>query len=221
MATVTVQQLRQSLRLWSDRGEMPQERPLVSLGIVALDQLLPQRGIPAGSLVEWLSEPGSGAQTLAAHAIPRLVNAGRVWCVVDPAGSFSLAPWSKLVPSDRVIVIRPPDERSCAWALEQILQCPAVGTTWYCGEQVPERVLRRWQQAAKTGGGLGMLFRSPHWGRSPPWSDIRWRVIALPSAGQFRNRRWRVELAYARGGVPGESVELEQSDEPHRLCLVP
>ena len=49
-----------------ERTHLPRERRCVTSGFPALDQVLPQGGLEAGSLVEWLSQgPGSGTLPLA------------------------------------------------------------------------------------------------------------------------------------------------------------
>jgi len=207
--------------------------PVISTGIDALDQLLPEHGLKPGSLLEWLSAPAAGSATLAFCGLAEQLANDRTWCVIDPQHAFCPSPALEFCEEKKPLVIRPRTWTDVCWTVEQTLRCPAVAVTWLWAEDVPERVLRRWKLAAEQGGGLGVLFRPLTAERQPSWSDVRWRVLpkasrcpSTPAASEqpgcwsgSPRRRWRVELAYCRGGFAQGRADLEQDHATGRVHL--
>ena len=234
-----LQSLKHQLRQVSG-PEIPAgaELEVHSTGFPAVDQLLPQGGIPQGGLIEWLTTgAGSGAATLALAGVRAALNrtglvnkSGRnhsgYWVVIDPHGEFyppAVMGWG--IPEGRLLLVRPKTARDAAWAFEQALRCPGVAVTWHWVGPIEERVLQRWKVAAEVGGGQGVLFRSSQVLRQASWADVRWLVKPIanhpdassPGAG----RRLRLELAYCRGALGGERVEVECHDETGLVRVVP
>lgn len=231
----TIQQLAQQVRQLERRAG-PAGRPgeVVSTGIAGLDELLPERGLLPGTLLEWLSEGGgSGAGTLALTVAGSLLQSGRVrgaCVVVDPKRSFyppALVRVRKLrregqggVPLllEQVICVHPASEQEVLWVVEQSLRCSGVGVVVCRLGRLPGAAGRRLQLAAETGGGVGLLLRSGEWGRQPSWADVRLRVQAVPGvplrvAGcEESSRRLQVELMHCRGRAGSGAVELEIDD---------
>jgi len=98
------------------------------------------------------------------------------------------------------IVVRPANDDDALWALEQSLRCSGVAVAVSSLGRLDDRVFRRLQLAAETGGGIGLLFRSARFRRQPSWADIRLQVSPRPvsSANAFC-RRLHVELVRCRG----------------------
>ena len=191
----------------------PENAPRRSLGIPALDALLPGGGVENGSLVEWLvPADGSGAALLALQGVRLALDGRLVWAVIDSAGEFHPAAacgWG--VPLESLLLLRPSSVADAMWAVEQCLRCPAVGVTWFSSEQIPDRVVQRWKRAVELGGGVGVLFRPIAAGRRSSWADVRWRVEPQPCAGAA-GRVVRVELTFCRGSFAGGGVDLELHD---------
>lgn len=188
-----------------------EQEPRLSLGIPALDALLPGRGLERGSLVEWLaSVEGCGATTLALQGVRCALAQHLVWAVVDAAAEFhppAARGWG--IPLESLLLLRP-SAADAVWTVEQCLRCPAVGITWCWAEHLPDQVARRWKLAAEIGGGIGVLFR-PDTVRRAPGADVRWRVqprTTVKTAG----RALRVELVSCRGAFAGGSVDLDVND---------
>jgi len=193
----------------------------LSLGIPALEVLLPGRGLERGSLVEWLSPvEGSGVATLAMQGALAALDQHRVWAVVDATGEFhppAARGWG--VPLESLLLLRPTSVADAVWTVEQCLRCPAIGLTWFRTEHLSDQVARRWKLAAEIGGGIGVLFRPEAAARHASWADVRWRVQPR-GAVRPTGRVVRVELVSCRGAFAGGSVELDVNDATGDVRLV-
>jgi protein ImuA len=193
-------------------------RDVVSTGISALDDMLPQHGIPRGGVVEWLiADSGTGAATLALSGVRATLNETSggtgCWVVIDPQRQFfppAVLGWG--ISLDRLLLVQPDSERDAAWAFEQALRCPGVAITWTWAGAVTERMLQRWKVAAEAGGGQGGLFRSDRALKQAAWADVRWLVQPVSSRSET-GRRLRLKLVYCRGALSREQVEVECNDE--------
>ena len=188
----------------------PETKPRISLGIPALDALLPGRGLERGSLMEWLAPvEGSGAAILAVQGVRWALERHLLWAVIDSAGDFhppAARGWG--VPLESMLLLRPSSVADAVWSVEQCLRCPAVGVTWFQAQQIPDRVVQRWKRAAEVGGGVCVLFRPMGTSLRSSWADVRWRVqprTDIDTAG----RVVRVELMSCRGCFAGGCVDLE------------
>lgn len=193
----------------------------LSLGVPALDALLPGHGVECGSLVEWFAPiEGSGAATLALQGVRRTLERQLVWAVIDATGDFhptAARGWG--VSLESLLLLRPTSVADAVWTAEQCLRCPAIGTTWYRTEHLPDSVSRRWKLAAEVGGGIGVLFRPESSARRTSWADVRWQVHPRPAVKQA-SRVLRVELVACRGSFAGGSVELDVNDATGDVRLV-
>lgn len=232
-------QLRQIERT-PRRGEGP---PVVSTGVEALDRLLPDGGLGAGTLLEWLGEgEGSGAATLAVVLSGRLlqVRGGGAVVIDGPREFYPPAADALGIPLDRLVVVQPANARDALWALEQSLRSAGVTAALSWVEELDDRTFRRLQLAAEAGGGVGMLLRPGRCRAGPSWAEARLEVQPQPAGGRplprprpgraseerrlpavaaSSRRRWRVELLHGRGRAGGEAIELELSHEADTVCL--
>lgn len=223
--TARMRQVEQSAR-------SPDEAARLSSGIEPLDRLLGQArsnrsvsrgGLLPGTLVEWLSPgSGSGAQGLALKAAAsacRLVP-GTAVVVIDPRGEFyPPAAAGRLVPLERVLVLRPQRSADVLWALEQALRCPGVAATFCPIDRAGDKTFRRLQLAAEAGGGLGLLLRPARAAGDCCWADVRLLVQPLP--GGHSTRKVRLEILHVRAGKSGGTVELEIDDETNHVSVAP
>ncbi|MGE3808517.1 MAG: hypothetical protein AB7K24_27955 [Gemmataceae bacterium] len=113
---------------------------------------------------------------------------------------------------------RPAHHGDALRAREQALRCRGVALTLCWLDRADERVLRRLQLAAETGGGLGMLVRPARVRALPSWADVRLLVCPLPTLAA-PVRRWHVEVVACRGGASGGTVELETDHETDPVHL--
>ncbi len=195
----------------------------LSSGIRALDRLLPEEGFGRGTIVEWLADgQGTGVATLAILAARQATATGGAFVVIDPQQQFyppAAAGWG--INLDHTTIVRTNRTPDTLWALEQSLQCTGVAAAWCWVDRLNNRMFRRLQLAAETGGGIGLLLRPAATRRGPSWADVRLLVQPLPSQSDSCGRRLRIELLHCRGGMSGQSLELEISDETSDVHLVP
>jgi hypothetical protein len=180
------------------------ERPRISTGIPALDELLPNRGLEPGSIVEWLAPvDGSGVSILALQGVRPALRRKPVWAVIDRTGEFhppAVRGWG--ISLESILWLRPESVADAAWAVEQALRCPAIGMTWFQADSFPIRVFQRFKIAAETGGGIGVLFRPSKATRYASWADVRWLVHPQP-AHNHRPRQIEVQLFSATPAATG------------------
>lgn len=192
-----------------------------SLGIAALDALLPGGGLEDGSLVEWLvPAEGSGAAVLALQGVRWALEQQLVWAVVDSTGEFhppAACGWGISLQS--LLLLRPASVADAVWTVEQCLRCPGVGVTWFSSDSIPDRVIQRWKRAVEVGGGIGVLFRPLGAARRSSWADVRWQVRPEPVSGSAE-RLVNVELISCRGHFVGGTVKLELHDATGDVRLV-
>jgi hypothetical protein len=203
-------------RLERGSGRSPGGTGLDSVG---LDGLLPERGFPRGTLVEWLAEgEGSGAGVLAWLAVRKAAAEGGAMVVLDRRRSFYPPAAAALgVELQRVMVVRAGSSDDELWALDQALRCPGVAAVWGVIDQLPPRWFRRLQLAAETGGGIGHLLRPARVRGWPSWSYAQLLVQPLPTPAEATppevtlrcGRRWRVELTRCHGLARGRAMEVE------------
>ena len=193
-------------------------------GCAAVDRLLPERGFPAGTLVEWLSsdEQASGAGTLALVAARAAAERDGAIVVLDRRRTFYPPAAAALgLELKRVLVVRTRTVDDELWACDQALRCSGVAAVWGALNKLNQRWFRRLQLAAEAGGGIGHLLRPAQvLGRSS-WSYaqllVQPRVAGSPRTGsQMRStgggRQWRIEVTRCQGLARSQAVEVELDD---------
>jgi protein ImuA len=218
------------LRHWEQAGRQPTNgRGIVCTGLPALDGLLPDRGLPSGTIIEWLGVgSGHGATTLALKVAGNLLQGDSTCFVIDERREFYPPGVARRVGFlDKVIVVHPANARDALWALEQSLRCSGVTVVVGWIDKVDDHAYRRLQLAAEAGGGIGLLLRSASYRPQPSWAGIRVLVEPLPAFSDYTSsayvagRRLRVELVHCRGRICGEAVELEIDDETGDVRALP
>ncbi len=200
--------------------EYPQhreERATVSTGVVAVDRLLPHRGLRGGTLVEWIADgAGSGASVLPVVALGQLQRAsGGATVVVDRGGRFyppAASAWG--VDLEQTMVIRPTSEADELWAIDQAMRCPDVAAVLAWPAKLDSFTFRRLQLAAETSGAVGLLVRPSRAQRDPTWATARLMISPLPTNTGKENElptSWRlgVTVLKSRGLLVGKQVQLE------------
>lgn len=219
-----ITRLRAELARFHESGNALRQ-PRVSIGISALDALLPQGGVRPGSLIEWISTgDGGGATTLVLQASAAAISGGRPLVVIDPQGEFYPPSFGMSLTHQHdlkrppALVIRPANSAESVWAMEQVLRCAPVGVMLGWADRLSDRAARRLQLAAERGACAGMLIRPGCDERAPFWAEARFLVEPIASAG---SRRLRVSLVRCRGGEGGASLNLELDDETGAVRVVP
>ena len=216
-------------------------RSAVSLGLPAIDAVLPEGGLLTGALHEIEAGPtpsgrvaphDGAALGFTAHMLGRFGVGTILWCR-QPMGAFdappyapALAPWFDPA---RLLMVTARREEDLFWAMEEALRTPGIAAVVGETRAADPTAGRRLSLAAEKNGVPALLLRGQP---APPQSvcTTRWRVSSAPSteiAGieMLGAARWQVELRRNRFGTP--SVEempawlLEWNDETHHLAVVP
>jgi len=144
---------------------------------------------------------------------------GGLIVVVDRAGRFhppAVLPWlgAGAAAAGRIVVARPSRDDDEIWVIEQSLRCagvaavvawPRLAAGWSLerdvaaerglagrgGMQQWTTAMRRWQLAARSGGAVGLIVRSPAALHEPSWAESRLAVASLPG-GSLSERRLRI-----------------------------
>ncbi|HAP08587.1 MAG TPA: hypothetical protein DCR20_12235 [Planctomycetaceae bacterium] len=208
-----IQQLRGQLRAASAPVAA---RNVCPTGLTTLDQLLPDGGIPSGSVVEWLSRgPGQSATSLALRAASGLLTRPGCLAVIDEARGFfpALAPLHG-IPLSRILLIQPPpDTRSQSgqslWALEQTARSRGVQVVLAWINRCTSAVVRRLQLAVEHSGATVMLIRPAIALQQPSFADLR--LLVEPHTPCHNQRLLKVSLLRSRQGLLHEgSIQLLQ-----------
>ncbi|MFZ4070850.1 MAG: ImuA family protein [Caulobacterales bacterium] len=203
-------------------------RPVVRLGVEALQAALPGGGLARGAVHELSA--AAPADMAAAYgftaALAARAGAGGVIWLVWRGASDCGAPYGPglaalgLDPARIVfVVVDKPDQ--ALWALEEALATPGLGAV--IGDVPPRLDLaaqRRLHLAAERSGGFGLLLR-PRGGMALAPARSRWRIAAAPSAPPLWAAglplappgapTWQAELCHIRGGAP-QTLVLEWTD---------
>lgn len=196
-------------------GEVRTDWGRVSSGSPTLDKILPESGFRRGSLVEWLGEAGSGVTTMAFVAAREACQERGYLVLVDcaPHRFYPPAAASFGVDLNKILIVRPQNEKDGHWAACQALSCRGVSAVLCWPNRLNERDLRRWQLAAESGGTLGLMIRPVKARGRPTWSEVQLLIQPLPLQSRISNRRVRIEVCYCRGRKSGSQVELEIDQE--------
>ena len=167
---------------------------LVKNGCAAIDHLLPEKGYARGTLVQWITAGGSGADFLSLRVAQKACEDGGALVVIDPLKQFFPPAAAAIgINLDNLIVLRTgsrsPMTKSTTdnyqdllWAVDQSLRCPAVAAVW--GPlQINERWFRRFQLSAESSGCLGLFLQSPAAAKRPSWAEVQW-LVGFPSPHQ-------------------------------------
>ena len=196
-----------------ESSQRPHGSAAIPLGIPGFDRFLPDRGLPAGSLVELLSAAdGAGAWTLGFLMAKHAAGDRKALVVVDTTHSFYPPAAAKLgTDLQRSIVIRPTTRRDTYAAVNLSLRCPAVGAVLFRCDHLSALDFRRLQLVAEAGGGMGVLLRGSAALRAPSSAALRLLVSPVPSTSPFP--QLRIEVVRCRRGTSGRSFILEINGE--------
>ena len=219
-----IHSLRRQL-LASQRTQTVQQ--ILPTGLTSLDAILPHGGLPAGSLLEWISEDaGLNAASIALKSIVPMMTLHGCLAIVDEHHEFYAdSARSHGIPLFRLLLIRPVHAASgpaqakishsrfvrqasathsdALWALEQTARCPGVRAVLVFLEQASSAVMRRLQLAVERSGVTIVLIRPASILNQPSFADLRLYVTtAKPAlAGITGRRQLKVQLLRSRHGL--------------------
>ncbi len=228
-ASTTVQELKARLAAFGERAQ-PGRGPL-AFGIPAIDAALPWAGLPRGALHEIAGASNDGAAAgFATALLARLAGDGPVlWIARRPDLSAAGLAALGLEPA-RLLIVNAPKRADALWAFEEALRNPALAGAVAEIDDIDLTQSRRLQLAAEMGGTTALLLRPPGELDQASAARTRWRASALPAkATDGESRRWRLTLARAQGGTPGEwNIEhrrdgwtLADDERPAISCDLP
>jgi protein ImuA len=205
-------------------------RPILPLGLGAIDRALPGGGLARGALHDIVGaggdeEDGALAAAFAALALRRL-DGTVLWCAAGAdLGGAGLAALG--LGPERLVVARARRHDDALWAAEEGLRAEGIAAIVAEVAALPDTAGRRLQLAAEAAGRPLLLVR--RWREAvlaarererPSAAATRWRISALSSAhapGEpgIGCPRWQVELLRCRGGRPGTWIlELDYAAHP-------
>ncbi len=218
---------------------------VLALGAGALDEHLPEGGLPlpglheiAGARDEWDDGVAAGfclallGRLAAARPGPLLWVARRPDLYAPGIAALGLDP-------GRLILACPGSDAEALWAMEEGLRASALAAVAGEVAEPDDTAARRLQLAAEAGGRPCFLLRrrlyAPRRAVVAIPALTRWRVTALPSAedgpgaarampgrwpaGLPDRPRWRVELLRCRGAAP-QAFDVEWDDAAGDFALV-
>jgi protein ImuA len=186
---------------------------LLPLGVPAVDQALPDGGLPLGCLHEVIGENdpfNSVATGFSAAILARIAERqGEVIWVTRGDDLYAPGIAAYGLKPERLIVVRARRDTDILWAMEEALRCRTLGAVLGEIGDIDMVASRRLQLVAEASGVTGLLLRSADRRLGATASVTRWGLSAAPSQpinGEpgLGLPRWRTRLLRCRGGQPGE-----------------
>jgi protein ImuA len=183
------------------------------LGVPAVDQALPDGGLPLGCLHEVIGENdpfNSVATGFSAAILARIAERqGQVIWITRGDDLYAPGIAAYGLKPERLIVVRARRDADILWAMEESLRCRTLGAVLGEIGDIDMVASRRLQLAAEASGVTGLLLRSAGRRLGATASVTRWSLSAAPSRpidGEpgLGLPRWRTKLLRCRGGRPGE-----------------
>jgi protein ImuA len=184
------------------------DRPILPLGLAAVDRVLPGGGLARGCLHELCGAPDRGsAAGFAAALLGRLAAGGHVAWIGARDDLFAPGLGMQGLPPERLIVVRARARDARLWALEEALRSPGLTGVLAEVDRLTLTQSRRLQLAAEAKGVTAFLLRPLVACEASSAAVTRWRVGPLPDAVTPPRRWgpscWQVELVRCRGGRTG------------------
>ncbi|WP_437221932.1 ImuA family protein [Planctomicrobium sp. SH661] len=185
-----------------------------------LEGLLPERPLPAGSLVELLpAQAGCGAWELALELVRHLQRERVTPILIDNQQEFFPPGAAELgLDLDHLMVVQPRSLADQLWAMEQALRCEGNVVVLSTLGRIPANTYRRLKLAAERGMNLGLFVREASLRCSPSWADFR--LLVEPARSSTSSRRYKVTALNSLEGTATHSV-LERCDDSGALSVVP
>ena len=160
---MTVEALLKHPALWKGR-QTHEKRETFSTGHSALDAALPSGGWPVGALTELMvAHEGVGEFTLLLPALAALTQQQQwIALVAPPHIPYAPALANAGIALERLLVVKPDDQKNAYWATEQLLRSAVFSSVILWAEKTSdERRQRRLQLAAELGKAWAVCYL-PH-----------------------------------------------------------
>ncbi len=216
-------------------------REVLPTGLLPLDGLFPEGGVPVGSVVEWICpKSGHAAASLAMRSASGLLQKHGCLAVIDQGNEFY--PASAVihgVPLSRILLVRISETSSTAglgkkieshlrgdaqhqwlWALEQTARSRGVRVVMAWLPRATSAIVRRLQLAVESSRVTVMLMRPAAALKQVSFADLRLMVERERSGLQKNSQadQIRVRLLKAKDGISDErSVRLWQRPDGNFL----
>jgi protein ImuA len=179
-AVPILQQLRQKIRAVETENRRD-KGSLVKNGCAAIDRLLPDGGYSRGTLIQWISAGGLGAEYLSLRVAQQACLEGGALVIADPRKEFFPPAAAAMgIDLNHLIVLQTDNEKDLLWGIDQALRCSAVAAVWGWLEVIEERQFRRFQLSAESSGALGLFVQPYRAARQPSWAEVQWLVGMQP-----------------------------------------
>ncbi|MFH1109215.1 MAG: hypothetical protein V1790_08485 [Planctomycetota bacterium] len=143
--------------------------------------------------------------------------------LIDALGDFyPPAAWQHGVDFDRLIVLRPGNERDAFWAVDQSLRCPAVAVVIAPLTRLDDLLSRRLQLAAESSGCMGLILRSVRQ-RTKSFAAVQMLLESVDhrAAEKPAAHPCRITLLSVREGMPTEPLLVDLHHETGTSTLSP
>ena len=189
---------------------------VLPLGLTEIDILLPEGGLPLGTLHDMRGDPGPLAG-FTAFLLGLVAKHGRPVLWIDATGNLylpGLLPYG-LDAGNLIVASGIAGDKATLWALEEALATSALGAVAACLERPDFTAMRRLSLAAREKGVTAFLMRRMgEVGASP--AVTRWHVGAAPSR---RNglpgigvMAWMLTLEKCRNGPQGLTFQIAKGE---------
>lgn len=239
--------LRAQISRIESAGRGLARRPVLPLGLSALDEALPGGGLPLAALHEIEGERAEWDDGVTLGfclaLLARLRGLSSDNQSASPKHILWISRWGDLYPPalvalgldpGRFIMVRAKAEPDLLWAMEEGLRCNRLAAVVGEVEGLDRLAGRRLQLAAEaslengagvTAFALHRRFRPRRRGRDASAALSRWRVTAARSndtedATFIGRPRWRLDLLRCRGAAPG-SWQVEWDNAACGFSLAP
>lgn len=182
----------------------------------ALNQWFPDRGIPAGSIVEVVcSDIGAGATHFCLTLAQSICGHDGLLVVIDRRHDFHAEALVGLGwDLENVLLVRPENDEDHGWALEQALAHPSVGAVWTRIETCDSRRQRRWQLAAEKSQAVGILQRPDRVIGAPHWAFAQLQLKPSPHSHQLTGNTSYYQT-HPRRASSGSSSRANEAEGLH------
>jgi protein ImuA len=165
------------------------------LGVPAVDQALPDGGLPLGCLHEVIGENdpfNSVATGFSAAILARIAERqGEIIWITRGDDLYAPGIAAYGLKPERLIVVRARRDADILWAMEESLHCRTLGAVLGEIGDIDMVASRRLQLAAEASGVTGLLLRSASHRLGATASVTRWGLSAAPSQNpSMESRGW-------------------------------
>ena len=203
-------------------GHSPPLATGVRFNIPALDDALPESGLPLGCIHEVYDDGVTAAAGFVA-AILTLLPKGPVIWISDEAELYLLGLSAFGIGPDDLLLVQAKNARDRLWVMEQALRWPGLKAVVAELSSFDLNATRRLQLAAESSGVTGFIIAQQEQGLTSGMT--RWHVTPAPSC-ESETACWHIDLSRCRSGHttsctvhwhdgfhgdPGEAVLLQKA----------